>query len=164
MKMRIVIAAVTAVMMGLLTGCGNTGNDETVKLEGSCMEILNQVYAEANLDADLKTAMENYDTNDMTDELEEYLLGTTEVDYEDAAYSIPLINAIAYQCVVLRVEDGDDVQEVKQQLSDNADPRKWVCVEPESILVENVGDVILFVMADEQTAEALQASFLALGK
>ena len=52
----------------------------------------------------------------------------------------------------------------KKLLMDNANPRKWVCVEAESVVVENVGDVILYIMADQATADAVKASFLALGE
>ena len=62
---------------------------------------------------------------------------------------------------MLRV-NGDDIDNAKREIADNADPKKWVCVEAESVIVESNGDVILFVMADTDTAEALRDAFLAL--
>ena len=38
------------------------------------------------------------------------------------------------------------------------------CVEAESVVVENVGDVILFIMADKDDADAAKEAFLALKK
>ena len=66
--------------------------------------------------------------------------------------------------MILRVAEGEDVEAAKKLLMDNANPRKWVCVEAESVVVENVGDVILYIMADQATADAVKASFLALGE
>ena len=73
-----------------------------------------------------------------------------------------MMSSIAYQCVVLRVREDQDVEQAKQLLEQNADPRKWVCVEAESVTVENVGDVILFIMADQDVADAAKEAFLAL--
>lgn len=145
-----------------LTGCG--AKEKTVTLEGSCAEILEKVYANADLPADMREAMQYYQTAEITDVEEQNLLGTTEVAFSDSVYSVPMMSSVAYQCVVLRVENGQDVEAVKQLLKDNADPRKWVCVEPETVLVENVGDVILYVMSEEQVATALQTAFSGLDK
>ena len=74
-----------------------------------------------------------------------------------------MISSIAYQCVLLRVSP-DDVENVKTMLKENADVNKWVCVSAETVLVENVGDVVLFIMCDKDTAYAVSESFQALGK
>ena len=99
---------------------------------------------------------------EIPDENQEYLLGTTEIEFTDSVASVPMVNVDPYQCVLLRVKDPDKVDEAKQLLSDNADPRKWVCVEADSVIIENVGDVILYIMAEQKTAEAVRNAFLAL--
>lgn len=157
-----IIATMMSMILGvsLLTGCG--GAVETPKLEGSCADIMNQVYENAQLDAELKEAMAYYETTVISEETEEYILGTDEVDYIDSAYSAPMMSSVAYQCVVLRLEPDEDVLKAKQELIDHADPIKWICVEAEEVVVENVGDVVLYVMADRQTADAIKTAFLAL--
>ena len=60
--------------------------------------------------------------------------------------------------------EGTDVVKTKQLLLDNADPRKWICVEAESVVVESVGDVILYLMADQATADAVKDAFLSLSE
>ncbi len=165
MKKRIVAVILAAVMSVMAAGCGGDGQ-QSAKLEGSCEEILNRVYETAELDADLRDAMEQgyYETSTIDEGSEEYLLGTTAVEYTDSACSLPFINAVAYQCIVLRLADGEDVEAAKQELLENADPIKWVCVEAESVVVENVGDVVLYVMADAPTADAIKTAFLSLGE
>ena len=147
----------------LLTGCGAKDKESSASIEGSCSEILEKVYADADLPDDMREAMQYYQNAEITDAEAQYLLGTTEVKYSDSVYSMPMMSSVAYQCVVLRVDESQDVETAKQLLKDNADPRKWVCVEPETVLVENVGDVILYVMSEEQVATALQNAFTALG-
>ena len=164
MKKRITTVVMVLMMtMSVFAGCGET-KQQSAKLEGSCDEILKQVYENANLDSDLREAMNYYQTTAIDESSEEYILGTDEVDYTDSVYSAPMMSSIAYQCVILRLEADEDVQVAKQQLLDHADPVKWVCVEAESVVVENVGDVVLYVMADTQTADAIKTAFLALGE
>ena len=50
---------------------------------------------------------------------------------------------------------------VKQQLKDNADLNKWICVSAETMLIESRGNVIFFVMGDNDTAYALNSAFQA---
>lgn len=133
-------------------------------LEGSCADILDEVYQTAKTADGFFSYTKDYENVEITEDNEEYILGTTEIDFTDSVYSAPMMSSIAYQCVVLRVSENQDVEAAKQLLKDNADPRKWVCVEAESVVVENVGDVILFIMADNDVAEAAKEAFLALEK
>lgn len=169
MRKLIAVMLSIVIMAAMLGGCGSkpeTGNDEggTANLEGSCEEILAQVYADADLDADLREAMQYYQTTAIDESSKEYILGTADVTYTDSVYSAPMMSSIAYQCVLLRIGADEDVEKVKQLLLDNADPAKWVCVWAESVVVENVGDVILYIMADQATTDAVKAAFLAQGK
>ncbi len=145
----------------LLGGCG----EEAPRLEGSCREILSTVYETAELDADTRQTLQGYEMSELDESMKGYLLGTEDIAYTDAVCSVPQINVVAYQCIVLRV-DGDDAaaETARQTLLSCADPRKWICVEAESVVVERVGDVVLFVMGDAATTDALKAAFLAMGE
>lgn len=155
---------VAAMIVGMaLSGCG-TGTAQAPKLTGSCIDILNEVYETAELDTDLREAMQYYETTTIDESMEAYILGTDEVEYTDSAYSAPMMSSVAYQCVILRLEEDADVVKAKQTLRDHADPAKWICVEADTVVVESVGDVILYVMADKDTANAIKDAFLALGE
>lgn len=166
MKKRIP-AAMTALVLAvsLFAGCGSDNTEEkSANLEGTCEEILTTVYEKAELDPDHREAMNYYETVAIDESSEEYILGTTEVDYTDSVYSAPMMSSVAYQCVLLRLDADEDVEEAKQLLLDNANPIKWVCVEAESVIVENVGDVVLYVMAEAKAADAIKTAFLSLGE
>lgn len=163
MKKRMMACCLTLVLaLAAFAGCGK--EQQAANLEGSCEEILTKVYENAKLDDETREAMEYYQTTPIDETTAEYLLGTADVKYAEAVVSAPMMNAVAYQCVILRVAEGEDVEAAKKLLKDNANPRKWVCVEAESVVVENVGDVILYIMADQTTADAVKTSFLALGE
>lgn len=166
MKKRITaVMTVLVLTVSLFAGCGSdNAKDKGANLEGTCEEILAAVYENAELDPDHREAMNYYETTAIDADSEEYILGTTEVNYTDSVYSAPMMTSVAYQCVLLRLEPDEDVEKAKQLLLDNADPIKWLCVEAESVVVENVGDVVLYVMAEAKAADAIKTAFLALGE
>ena len=150
-------------LMFVLAGCGkNTENADG--LSGSCEEILQKVYDTADLDTSFRDSLQYYETGALSADNCAYMLGTTDVSYSDSVYSVPMMSSVPYQCVILRLSEGEDVTAVKETLSQNADPAKWICVEAESVAVENVGDVVLAVMGDTDIVDAVKNAFLALGE
>lgn len=159
-------------LLCIFTGvfCSACGKAETNSVQGAVIEgelpdIMTQIYAGMNnLDAETKESMqEYYITDTLTADNEQALLGTDGVSYIEGVYSVPMISSIPYQCVLLRVAP-EDVDTVKEQLKANADVNKWVCTSAETVLVENIGDLILFIMSDKDVAYAVSASFQALAK
>lgn len=162
---RFVTLALIISCIALCTACGQSGagkNGGTV-IEGDLQDIMAEIYAGADLDAETKEAMQRYVSDVLTADNEQSFLGTADVPYTEGIFSVPMMSSIAYQCVLLRV-DPDDIETVKEQLLSNADVNKWVCVSAETVLVENVGDLVLFIMSEKETAYAVSAAFQALGK
>ena len=112
----------------------------------------------------MRDAMQYYEMTTIDADMEEYVLGTDEITYTDSAYSAPMMTSVAYQCVVLRVPDGTDVPKAKQTLLDNANPAKWICVEAESVAVESIGDVILYVMGFDEDVSAIKRCISCIGR
>lgn len=73
-----------------------------------------------------------------------------------------LIGSIAHSVVLMRLPDGSDVSGIAQQVKDNADPRKWICVEAEKVIVKTKGNLVLLVMSTTDIADAIAANFDAL--
>ena len=168
MKKFLAILAAGVMLIGTMTACGGSSeNTKTANLEGTCSEILAQVYENAELDADFREALAYYANEPIPaddEETKEYMIGTSEVAFTDSVYSAPMMSSVAYQCVLLRLEEGADMTAAKETLRAAANPAKWVCVEAESVYVENVGDVVMVLMADEPTATAIKDAFVALGE
>ena len=161
-----VILLVCMVCSVFYTACGKageSGNAQGTVIEGDLTDVMAKIYEGAELDAETKESMQYYMTDTLTADNEQALLGTDGVPYIEGVYSQPMMSSIAYQCVLLRVAP-EDVDTVKEQLKANADVNKWVCVSAETVLVENVGDVVLFIMSSQDVAYAVSASFQALGK
>ena len=149
------------------TACGKAGasdNAQGAVIEGELTDVMTRIYAGLNnLDTETKESMQTYMTDTLTADNEQAFLGTDGVPYIEGVYSVPMMSSIAYQCVLLRVAP-EDIDTVKEQLEANADVDKWICVSAETVLVENVGDVVLFIMSSQDVAYAVSASFQALAK
>lgn len=141
----------------LCSACGSGGQDSD-KLDGSLNDIMAGIYENADLDADFREGLANFETIPLTDDIELFVFGTDEIDYTEGIVSMPMMSSVAYQCVLLRVNE-DDIGTVKQQISDNANLDKWICISAETMLVESRGDIVFFVMADNDTAYALNSAF-----
>lgn len=146
-----------AVMIMFCTACGRA-KETADSLNGSLSDIMDGIYESAELSEDFRAGMDSFETYEMTEDIEISILGTDEIDYTEGVASIPMMSSNAYQCVLLRAEE-ENVDTVKQQLKENADLNKWVCVSAETMLIESRGDVILFVMGDNDTVYALNSAF-----
>ena len=156
-KGRLFSAVIIATLV--FTACG-TKQESTDKLNGSLEDIMAGIYESADLSDDFRSGLENFETFELTEDMEISILGTDEIDYAEAVVSMPMMSSIAYQCVLLRVEE-DDVDTIKQQIKENTDLNKWICVSAETMLIESRGDVIFFVMGENDTAYALNTAFQA---
>lgn len=149
-------------ILALLTGlfcvaCGGGGKSSD-KLEGSLQDIMASLYANADLSQDFRDSLDGFTTADLTDDMETSVLGTDEITYKEGVVSMPMMSSVAYQCVLLRVDEAD-VEAAKQALQNNADVNKWVCVSAETMLIESRGDVIFFIMSGKEEAYALNSAF-----
>lgn len=139
------------------TACGNK-KESSDHLEGALTDIMASLYANADLDEGFRESLDGYETVEITDDLETYILGTDGITYTEGVVSMPMMSSMAYQCVLLRVDEAD-VEAAKQLLKDNADPDKWVCVSAETTLIESRGNVIFFIMSGKDEAYAMNTAF-----
>lgn len=171
MKKRVLALIVVGAMSMMMVACGSTSDvpevetteDEVVDL-GTPLEVLDAIYANAELDADLADQIANgaFQQAELDESIASMFLGETTVEYASGAVSAPSMSSIAYQVIVLQLNEGQDVEAVKTELVDTADTGKWVCVEPETVVAESNGNYVLFIMADTATADALVAAFQGL--
>ena len=138
--------------MFLVTGCG------VQNVEGTLEEIMTKVYAELPEDQ-RPMGLTNMEVNDET---VEGFLGSKDIKYAEALASESMVGAIAHSVVLVRTEKGADVEKVKEQISNNINPRKWICVgvEKEEVIIKNKGDLIIaIVVADEEARTKIEAGF-----
>lgn len=157
MGKKFLLIALCISMTMLCMACGDK-KESSDNLEGSLTDIMASIYENAQLDAGFREALDSFETVELTDDLEISILGTDEVTYTEGVVSMPMMSSIAFQCVLLRVDEAD-VETVKQTLKNNANPDKWVCVSAETTLIESRGNVIFFIMSSKNEAYALNEAF-----
>lgn len=158
MKKTKLLTGLLILLAGLLcTACGDK-KESSDDPEGALTDIMASLYENAELDADFREGLPYFDTIELTDELKSSILGTDEITYTEGVVSMPKMSSVAFQCVLLRVDEAD-VETVKQTLKDHADPDKWVCVSAETTLIESRGNVIFFIMCGKNEAYALNEAF-----
>lgn len=73
----------------------------------------------------------------------------------------PLMSSQAYSAVALKKKSDANIsiESLKQQILDNVNMRKWICVSAEKLYVTNYNNIIFFVMSDEDWATITYNSF-----
>ena len=75
-----------------------------------------------------------------------------------------MMNAKPYELILLRLDENADVEAVKAQIKENANPAKWVCVVAEEVVVENIDNIVLFLMTNESEATSIKEAFMNLAQ
>lgn len=128
--------------------------EEVVEVTMTLEEIIDQMYLQSGLE--FPGTMKS----ELTAENMNYMLGVDNFEYLEGLASEPMMSSQAHSIVLFTVEEGSDIETIKSDIKANVDGRKWICVgvEPENILVENVGNHIVLIMDLE--SEALMTAFL----
>ena len=151
--MKKLLVTVLAGAMLLLAACGQKEKN----VEGTLTEIMSNFYDWK--DNDMPDLMQT----EVNDENKAYYFGTDDIEFKEALASEPMINAIAHSVVLVRLNEGQDAEEVKKTIKENVNPAKWVCVqvEEQNVHVESKGDLVILIM-DNTKPDKLLENFKAL--
>jgi nitrogen regulatory protein PII-like uncharacterized protein len=141
---------------------GDTGKDTSANENPLATESLSSILDKIYVEAGIETA--KLGQTEITTENLEYFLGTKDIEFTEAMASEPLMTSSAHSIVLLRVKEESDIEKIKEDIKTSVDPRKWICVgvEPENVIVDNVGNMVILIM-DENSTEFHKA-FLELVK
>lgn len=79
---------------------------------------------------------------------------------ESLVVSEPLMTSQAYLAIMLKVKDGTNIENIKQELLNNLDMNRWICVSAEKLYITNNGNTIFAVMAFEDWATPVYKEFV----
>ena len=103
---KIILMVLCISLTMLCIACGDK-EDASDNLEGPLTDIMAALYENAQLDEDFREGLDSFETMELTDDLEISILGTDEITYTEGVVSMPMMSSIAYQCVLLRVDEAD---------------------------------------------------------
>ena len=150
----ILLAVISFVIFILVSGSGNKGSVETPKDINDIIDTINK--NNKNVLPELETM--KVDIKNI-DEVTSYTGLKTNDGIESIVVSEPLITSQVYSVAIVKVKDNADVEKIKQDMLDNIDMRRWICVSAEQLYITNSGNVIFSVMADKDVAKAVYNDF-----
>ena len=130
-------------------------NPANKNVEGSLEEIMAKVY-EGIPEENLPMMLGNIQIDS---ENVEGFLGTAEVNYKEAIVSESMVGSIAHSVALVRLNDAKDAEAAVEKIKENANPRKWICVEASNVAVKSKGDLVILIMSNETLAPTLEANF-----
>ena len=140
-----------AVMVLSLVACGGkggSGNGDTMDLT----EMVEKLY-----DGFKSDEMPMLMTQEVPAELFEGVFFIPAVDGAETVMSEPMMSSIAFSLVAVQVAEGEDAEAVAEAMKSGVDPRKWICVEANDLLVATSGDIALLVMLDSNSGLTAQS-------
>ena len=150
----ILLAVISFTIFILVSGSHNKGNHETSKDINNIINTINK--NNKDLLPELETM--KIDVKNI-DEVTSYTGLKTNDDIESITVSVPLITAQAYSVAIVKVKENADVEKIKQEMFDNIDMGRWICVSAEQLYITNSGNLIFSVMADKDIAETVYNDF-----
>ena len=150
----ILLAIIAFITFIVVSGSGDKGSFNTTK---DIKTLINTINKD---NKDILPELETMKINVKNiDEVTSYTGLKTNEGIESIVVSVPLITAQAYSVAIVKVKDNADVEKIKQEMLDNIDMRRWICVSAEQLYITNSGNVIFSVMAEKDIAKAVYNDF-----
>ena len=175
MKKYVSVFLAALMLASALAGCGSAKQEPTettvpteaaVTVEGTLEDLLNNIITEQPVEF-----MGGVMPIDLTDTSEDGLwaiknnTGLENADkITEAAVFEPMIGSIAFSMVMVRVAPGEDTRAVAEEMKSGIDPRKWICVAADDLLVTGYGDVVMLIMLASGSGLTAQSFVDAFGK
>ena len=146
------------VMVVSMAACGSKTADKT-PLAGTMEENVLKIMEIAPVEFMGSTMpLDLTDTSEDGKWMLSYFTGLQAADsIRDACAYEPMMSAQAFSLVMVRVAEGADPKAVAQEMSDNIDVNKWICVGADEKIVAGYGDVVMLIMLGSQMGISAQS-------
>ena len=141
-----------------ITSNKESETNETLQTAGDIKKMLETIYK--NL-ADELPKLTTEEINLKESELVESLTGLKSTDdINTLVVSEPVMGSQALEVAVIKTKEKTDNEAMMQNIKDNVDMSRWICVSAEKLYIVNSGDVIFMVMADNDWAKSIYDEFV----
>lgn len=153
----IVVALVVAIWAAVANGKKISGEGTKVETVAQIKEMFNSIYTKLKNELpSLET--QKIDVSDST-QVNEYTGLKSNENVEAIVVSEPLMSSQAYSAVAVKVKAGANIESMKQEMLDNVDMAKWICVSASNLYITNSGNTIFMVMSDDDWAKPVYDAF-----
>lgn len=155
MWMAVVVVVIVIAVIGVVAISGKNGG--TTATEINMKKMFDTIYA------DLKDQLPDLTTQEIDvkdgEQVAEYTGLVSTENVEKLLVSEPMISSQAYSAVALKVKAGADIEGIKQEMLDNLNMNKWICVSAEKLYITSYNNIIFAVMSDEDWAKSVYDGF-----
>ncbi len=146
-KIAMILACV--MLFAAMAGCGANagGSDAVTAPEGTPSELIAKLYENVKVELPVQDI-----PLDLTDgyTVATFLGGEDATGVKEATASESMMGAQAYSLVIARCDSAEAADKLADQMFNNIDTRKWICVEATEKQAVVCGDVVMFIMLDPQ--------------
>lgn len=154
--MKKLISALLSLLLILsLAACDRQGNGSG-NIEGAMDEILSKV-TDGVTDPEMALTTTTADNDSFS-----WFFFIDPIEGAEAVVSEASISSIPHSIGLIRLPDSADPQQVKEDITEKLDPRKWICVEAEKTAVEVKGNLILVAMSSKEAVDKAVENFQSL--
>lgn len=158
-----IIPAVIIVLVLIATGVFVVTNKKDSKEASNIQTVEEMKNMVDKIYKNLGDKLPNLETSEIDvsdeDQVKTYTGLKSNKDVEKLVISVPFIGSQAYSLAVVKVSKDADVEKMKQEMLDNIDTRRWICVSAEKVYVTNNGNIIFLVMSSEEWAKPVYDEF-----
>ena len=152
-----IIAIVGVIIVKNNNNTTNGGTSVKIESEKDMKSMLKSIYSKnKNVLPELETEEIDVSNSDL---VTSYTGIQSTGNVESLVVLEPLMSSQAYSAVALKVKSNANIETVKEEILNNVDMGKWICVSAEKLYVTNYNNIIFFVMSDEDWATATYNSF-----
>lgn len=162
MKKSVMIIISIIVVIAVIAGAfllmkGNEPKEKKIQTAEEMQNMLNTIYSSGKVELpELETT--TIDVNDVN-QVSTFTGLKSNANVEELVVSVPFINSQAYSLAVVKVNEKADIEQMKQEMLDNIDMRRWICVSAEKLYITNYENVIFLVMSSEEWAKPVYDEF-----
>lgn len=158
MTKKIALILALVLTMACFAGCGGNTTETTVPPEtttapalqapeGTTEELMTKLYE--NVTVELSLVSTPVDLNEPY-AVSAFTGGESAEGLVEMTASESMMGSQAYSVTITRCESAEKAAQLAQQMFDNIDTRKWICVEASEKQAAVCGDLVLFVMLDPE--------------
>lgn len=119
--------------------------------------MINEVYKIANNDLpSLETNVIDVSDKDM---VKVYTGLSNNDNVESVVVSEPLMSSQAYSFVAVKFKNGTNIDSVKEEMYNNINMNKWLCVSADILYLTNYNNTVVYVMSDEEWGKPVYEAF-----
>ena len=167
MKMKkFLVIGLAVALSACLVGCKDDEVEQNPNQSGDNQQNTATGTATGDVSGDIITMMTNGNVmvnapyqEYITAEIAEAYVGLTQEEYEEnieeGVFFESMMSPANQSYCLLKVKEGADVASLQQKVFDKANPRKWICMTANRVLVMADDSYIMLAMGPQEACDAL---------